>query len=1036
MKKSMVVGFAAMAFSVFANPFDDADMVVIGAQDKNGNGYLEAGEFMDARHVGSTTAISYKLQQYKRSSPVPTNYARVTTDTVVVGPYQQQLANEPIIHLEPYFDPADPTQMTNLPTTIQLSQKPFTSDKWTFVWRFRPMKYTAQNADGYFLNIGNNWGAGQGVIFYRKSVNANRDGGTLQFNTGKDSGNLTFGESSAPVVFANDRWHEMVVIGNGTTLTVGFRQLGTTPVAFTGAPTTMRWQTFNLTSSTMTMGNNYLRFGCPYDSWDGVRRGGFQGDVHLMATWSRTLSKDEAETVLASGGTPALAAVGLCEADDVASVFQGTAGTDVTVGESPATWKNIPATLTKGAKLNVTFAVAAHQDGRMKMLHLYPANTSGAGTVDVLLDDETLGSVDLVGGQEATLFVSGSLLPSGAHTLTLVRTDAGATALSLKGLEFRKTGEPLVGPGSVFDDATAIIMAGEDRNGNGFIDEGECVDVRHPGRATGHSYKVHQHRRQPDTKNSMYFTTDTVRIGSRNVELKDEPVIRLDTAVLKTNIVEDADSGTTVTNETFIPNALVFDKGVPFTTDSWSVLIRFKPEAYGVTSTDGYFMNVGNEWATGKSLIAYLRANDSADLDKHRIDIKTGKAEQVGIPNFNITNSVWTEFAIVADKDHYRLAMRHLRSPGNPGQGGNEMLDRMTFFTWRPANSTTTPKNPYIRIGNPIDIAQAFNSRNGFKGNIHMVGLWDRALGTNEIYEAFSGGRPALLSVGLTKSESVSEVFTNALGSTATISEHPLTWGALPPALVRNAPVSIRFSVLDWYAGLPQVLRLVPADDSGSGAVQVALDGEILETVTAGDGQIGYAYIRGSKLTKGPHTLTLMRVDSAANLFFLRGYRLEGSVQIGYANGTPGFTDGEFSYQSHATTPYMYWLTDGSFRDLSGQIVNNFDHTLRLGFDIPQDLLDRKYRFFYETRIVAFGTGNPEAGMGYGYQLNDGPTNYLGKTAGTNYRFQLEPDLLKPTDNVLKLIDLDNKTNYHYTQFDFHRFTVKGEKTGFMLLVR
>ena len=44
-----------MVFSVFANPLAEADMIVIGAQDKNGNGYLEAGEFMDVPHVGSTT---------------------------------------------------------------------------------------------------------------------------------------------------------------------------------------------------------------------------------------------------------------------------------------------------------------------------------------------------------------------------------------------------------------------------------------------------------------------------------------------------------------------------------------------------------------------------------------------------------------------------------------------------------------------------------------------------------------------------------------------------------------------------------------------------------------------------------------------------------------------------------------------------------------------------------------------------------------------------------------------------------------------
>lgn len=1026
MKTSMFASLSVLlATGTFASPFDDADMFVIGGQDKNGNGYLESGEFFDARHFGSTTATSYMLMQHRRSSPAVAGKASVNLGEVIVGPYQKRLADEPIIHLEPYFDPGDAAQMKNLPTTVELGQKPFSGDKWTLIWRFRPMQYTANNADGYFLNIGNNWANNQGVIFYRRKVDANRDGGVLTFATGNvDSGELTFGESAAPVVFANDHWHEMVVIGDGTTLTVGFRQLGVSPVAFKDAPTAMRWETVALKSSTLTMGNNYLRFGCPYDDWESARRGGFQGDIHLISTWNRALSKDEAEEVLSFGGQSTLAAVGLRESDDVGSVFQGEVGEAAAAGESPSTWRNIPAALTKGVDLDVSFDVPVQQDGRMKMLHLYPADKSGEGTVEVRIDGNAVGTADVIGGQKSTLFVSGSLLPTGMRKLTIVRTDDKASTLSLKGFELQKTGGPLVSHGSVFDDATAIIMAGQDRNGNGFIDEGECVDVRHPGSTLGHSYKVHQFRRTAEMKNSMYFTTDDVRIGSRNVELKDEPVIRMDVAP---------------SGNGWIPNALVFDKGVPFASGNWSVLIRFKPEAYSDQSTDGYFLGVGNDWASSSSINVYLKARRWENLDEHRIDLRSGEnVAYEAVPHFNVDAPMWTELAVVADNGKYRLAMRHLRSPGNSGQGGDEVLDRMSFFTWAPGNGTTTPKTPRLNVGCPTDAVQtaAAGSRRGFKGCIHMVGLWDRALSTNEIFEAFSGGRPALLAVGLSKSESVTEVFTNSPGSAVTVTEHPLTWGTLPSALVKDAPVSIRFSVPEWDAGLPQVLRLVPTDDSGAGAVRVALDGISIGDVIAGDGEIGTAYVSGAALTKGVHTLTLTRVDTAASRFVLRGYRLEGSVQVGYANGTPGFTDGEFSYSSHTTVPFMYTLSDGSFRDLSGQAVNNSDMTIRLAFDIPGDLLERGYRFFYETRVVAVGTGGAESGMGYGYQLNDGPTNRLGNAVGANYRVRLDPKLLKPTGNVLKLIDLDETTDYHYTQFDYHRIKVKDSPKGMIMIFR
>ncbi|MBR1609179.1 MAG: hypothetical protein IJ678_06140 [Kiritimatiellae bacterium] len=159
-----------------------------------------------------------------------------------------------------------------------------------------------------------------------------------------------------------------------------------------------------------------------------------------------------------------------------------------------------------------------------------------------------------------------------------------------------------------------------------------------------------------------------------------------------------------------------------------------------------------------------------------------------------------------------------------------------------------------------------------FRGAVHQIAFWDRALSADEIRSAWGEGRPNLVQVGM-EGNAAAE-FSSASEDNAVANGG--AWQLLDPALTAEKPAAaISFDCPALWAGLPQWLRIAGA---GSGAVSVALNGETLgEAKVPASGAASF-FVPEGKIASGANTLVLTRLSGTP---VLDAVRLGGSWRFG-----------------------------------------------------------------------------------------------------------------------------------------------------------
>lgn len=567
---------------------------------------------------------------------------------------------------------------------------------------------------------------------------------------------------------------------------------------------------------------------------------------------------------------------------------------------------------------------------------------------------------------------------------------------------------------SVFDDADALWFGARDFNGDGVFQTGEMVDVRHASdteRPSNKAARVGGALAVP--------TLEDVEIGTAGVVARSAPCLQLN-GNITTNVVGTATNYTS--KACFVATKKLIDK------DTWTVLMRFRPFFMEHCANQLVtLVNNGNRW-NKNSFYIEIQVNKTGTGGYVRLRSGGDSSPGLWCTQLVVTNNVWHELAVTVGDSKVRVGLRQPKLASADGVLGRWRWQQQTFSL--PSDYSFSPYSDFFRLGgdanNSSETAIPFAC---LRASVHMTGLWSRVLSDREVFEAFGVKLPSLLSVGCSTDKAGSEIFLGGGDADVTTNDCPWNWYLLPSFLAPGRAVSVSFDVPTRLAGLSQALRVKAASDSGTGRLTVALDGTNVATIGVLSGMTASRWLDGRFFTVGSHVLTLRRTDGGVVPVRLDGWCVNGSWQLGEADGSFG----EFAPEAQALAEFP--VTDGVVAELSRSVTSAAagGMRIRLLFDAdPNDMSSCRY----ETAIAANGV-SPGGGRAWGWRLNDETSVHVFPDAedGKSYSIRLPLSGLCKGQNVLEIVSLQDSGTPAWIDFDYHRLVSSG-KNGLMLLLR
>lgn len=285
-----------------------------------------------------------------------------------------------------------------------------------------------------------------------------------------------------------------------------------------------------------------------------------------------------------------------------------------------------------------------------------------------------------------------------------------------------------------------------------------------------------------------------------------------------------------------------------------------------------------------------------------------------------------------------------------------------------------------------------------FRGAVHQIAFWDRALSADEIREAWGEGRPNLVNVGIEGNGTTDfAASTNAVPNGG-------AWQLLNPALTAENPsATISFDCPALWAGMPQWLRVAGA---GAGKVSVTINGETLGKVNVSANGAASFFVPEGKIISGANTLALTRIDGSP---VLDAVRLGGSWRFG---------ENIDSFANTPSTPDQFLFNPAcgidKFHDRT--LKNSTLGETQFRFFVPEDMVG-KFRGFFSTRVQYTGSGEPAYNFGFSVNGNDFGT--YGLQSRNEYKITVPVEKIVAGWNTLTWI-----REAGWANIDWHKFTL------------
>lgn len=572
----------------------------------------------------------------------------------------------------------------------------------------------------------------------------------------------------------------------------------------------------------------------------------------------------------------------------------------------------------------------------------------------------------------------------------------------------------VVRAGSVWDDCAAWYVGADDKNGNGYYDSGELFDVRQGGDA---SSVTHGGTLGMTNRQNVQILTEDVECATLGRTLANQKVLYFDGSLSTTN------NGSPVVNGNYInfPDVI--------TGEVYTALVRFKvDEHHPWDSSYQYLIDFGcdyNNYTGAEIAFPNTPGDNFVRLTYGKNAVADAFNKKICLTNsiYAARSATWQEMAFVASrpsetKISYRMGLfqpAHAKSENNVA----------AKVQW--ADKTVTVSATSVTSNKPIKGALRLGAEGGdktmYRGRVHMVAFWNRALSDDEIREALGTPNPGLFKVGLSGQDG-SKLFGGPIDRNVTVSSLPEHWREMPAKLVKGKSVNIGFDVQAWQTNLNQILRFTPS--AGSGSISVKVDDAVISTdvpVTAG--KTACVSVRGRHLdASGVHTCTITRVDSGAGDLVVGGIDLSGSWQIAENNWS--FSD---MNTGGASMPDFY-LTDGDWMHMR-RVILPTSHTLTLHFDMPSEFAGQGAKLIWGT-IGKSGQNNKAKLTLNGKVVDDFPSEIQDKVVREH---AFPAGSFKAGENTFLWENAGTESGKYYG-FDFIRFQLDPIPTGMVILIR
>jgi hypothetical protein len=433
-----LVALAMAAVPAGAHVFDDAVFYFNGGKDANGDGYFNTGEL---RNIVDANASN-------TARPTIANFHRMTNE-VVHCPYSGKTFTSGCLNFPQEITHTYTTNIVGDVTNVTVEARGRVSkvyidnvfkdvigncSNYSAVVRFRrdAVPKIANDFQDWMLRIGYDWSnGGRGLaIGFNGSPMTNR-----YFTIMAGQQYLNKNDVRWKSTTETNAWTDLAVAVDGWKVKIWYMQENDNQLRSAE-------KTFSYNSSTLSQlaaqSNWQIQLGSEQDvsststviyaMTNGVKKSSsnaykcWAGSIQQLAFWTRTLT--DADVRQAFGGTaPVELQVGL--ANGASTEFRGE-----TSAAGTGNWEELSPSLAAGGSLSLTytndFAIMVPQ-----VLTLIPTPASASGALRVKVNGSLVKSVAVMPGHTNLVPVASTFFRPGANTITLERTDAGASPLVL-----------------------------------------------------------------------------------------------------------------------------------------------------------------------------------------------------------------------------------------------------------------------------------------------------------------------------------------------------------------------------------------------------------------------------------------------------------------------------------------------------------------------------------------------------------------------------------------------------------------------------
>ena len=459
------VTFALSILSAEAYVFDDAKVWYRGAVDANGNGVFAPGVgcLPDVLHAADPTYATHGAMVVNADCPslrvttmnVRCPYANETLSSVPCLELPQPVTTNAMVVVDGKEYPVVAGMSNGLTLPDFLSGYSGNCSAWSSVVRFRVDEpyFKRYNTISPVAEWGWEWGAsGSGVQLALQHYNGSsgswpvlRIGNETYAHCRDDVYPDDINTGSRTITrFEPGEWVDFAISVDDSAR----RILAAYVFDVGGQSKRIRtWEISNV-SETIYLGIraywHKFRLGCNNNNvgnvgvWtNGVSEasnqyaGVFRGAYHQYAFWTRALTLDEMKEAM-SNGHPAIFRIG-SEKEDVSAIYKKT----VRVVNSRGRWEELDTELTAAGQefaVDWTYRFAQETD-LSQVLRLKADAESVPGRVSILVNDQSVASVDVISGSFVDVFVKGLFFKSGVNRLTVRRVDSQTGVLKVNAME-------------------------------------------------------------------------------------------------------------------------------------------------------------------------------------------------------------------------------------------------------------------------------------------------------------------------------------------------------------------------------------------------------------------------------------------------------------------------------------------------------------------------------------------------------------------------------------------------------------------------